>query len=119
MLVLTRRTDEEIVFPTTATRVRVLAARAGAVSLGIDAPPDIPVRRGELPDREAEWGPASPEPGSRLAAVAKGVGLAELQMEAGMVDEARATLAAVRQGLLRLQGYGRRYASPREMLATV
>jgi carbon storage regulator CsrA len=114
MLVLTRRPNEEVVFPATATTVRVLGVKKGAVRLGIEAPPDVPALRGELPDRAAEWAPAgataapaaapSPDParlppGFGLADTAVGLGLAQLQLDAGLIEDARATLAAMREGL--------------------
>ena len=48
MLLLSRRTGEAIVFPTLGITVRVLAVRGNAVSLGIEAPPDVRITREEL-----------------------------------------------------------------------
>jgi carbon storage regulator len=47
MLVLSRRTDEEIVIDG-HIRIRVLASSGGKVRLGISAPREVPVERGEL-----------------------------------------------------------------------
>lgn len=47
MLVLSRRTDQEIRFPSLDIKVRVLKA-AGTVKLGIDAPSDIRICRDEI-----------------------------------------------------------------------
>jgi len=52
MLVLSRRTNEKIVFPSIATRLQIVAIKAGVVRLGIDAPPSIPIYREELLGRE-------------------------------------------------------------------
>ena len=47
MLVLSRRMDEEIVIDG-HIRIRVLASSGGKVRLGISAPRDVPIERGEL-----------------------------------------------------------------------
>lgn len=56
MLVLSRRTNERIVFPGLDVSVQVLSLCRGKVRLGVDAPPQVEVIRGELPNRTAEWG---------------------------------------------------------------
>jgi carbon storage regulator len=48
MLVLMRRTYEEIVIPSLGITVRVLETRGGRVRIGIDAPDGLPIRRSEL-----------------------------------------------------------------------
>jgi len=48
MLVLSRRVDEAIVFPSLDITVRVLMLKGGVVRLGIEAPNDVPILRGEL-----------------------------------------------------------------------
>jgi carbon storage regulator CsrA len=47
MLVLSRRVDEEIVFPNLSIRIRVIRNQGGRVSLGIDAPEFVGIARGE------------------------------------------------------------------------
>lgn len=47
MLLLTRKMDETIVIGESVV-VRVVSVNGGRVSLGIDAPLDIRIRRGEL-----------------------------------------------------------------------
>jgi carbon storage regulator CsrA len=54
MLVLSRRPNEKILFPTLNTAVQVVAIKPGVVRLGIEAPPEVPVLRGELQARHAE-----------------------------------------------------------------
>jgi carbon storage regulator CsrA len=48
MLVLSRREQESIVFPKLGIRIQVTRVRGKAVSLGVDAPEDVRVLRGEL-----------------------------------------------------------------------
>jgi carbon storage regulator CsrA len=55
MLVLTRRPGEKLVIAG-SIRVTVLSARRGQVSLGIEAPPEIRVDRGEVSARRARAG---------------------------------------------------------------
>ena len=54
MLILSRRCGESIVIGRGIT-VTVMQVRGKAVSLGIDAPKQIRVRRGELSDRSREF----------------------------------------------------------------
>jgi carbon storage regulator CsrA len=48
MLVLSRRLNEKVLFPTIAGSVQILAIKPGAVRLGIEAPPHVTVLREEL-----------------------------------------------------------------------
>ena len=48
MLVLSRRPDEMIVFPTVPAVIKVISSQHGAVRLGIEAHSDVPVLRREL-----------------------------------------------------------------------
>ena len=48
MLVLSRRFEEAIVFPTLGITVRIDTIRGGGVRLGIEAPPEVCVVREEL-----------------------------------------------------------------------
>ncbi len=52
MLVLSRKEQESIVFPKLGIRVQVTRVRGKAVSIGVDAPDDVRVLRGELYERE-------------------------------------------------------------------
>lgn len=57
MLVLARKLDQEIVIDENIT-IKVLGIRGGTVRLGIEAPSDIGIERGELRERrEVEFGP--------------------------------------------------------------
>jgi carbon storage regulator CsrA len=53
MLVLSRRLNETIVLPGLNITIQVAAVRGGVVRLGIQAPPQVPVVRGELLQRPA------------------------------------------------------------------
>ena len=48
MLVLSRRLGEKIVLPGLGITLQVLSVKGNAVRLGIEAPPDVRVLRGEL-----------------------------------------------------------------------
>jgi carbon storage regulator CsrA len=48
MLVLSRRENETIVFPTLGISIELLRLRGAAAKIGIDAPEDVPIKRGEL-----------------------------------------------------------------------
>jgi carbon storage regulator len=48
MLVLTRKNNEQIVIGEEVT-VTILEIRGNTVKLGLTAPRDVPIRRGELP----------------------------------------------------------------------
>ena len=47
MLVLTRKQEASVVIGSDI-EVKVLSIRGGSVKLGIDAPPEVPLRRNEL-----------------------------------------------------------------------
>ena len=47
MLVLTRKQDEAVVIDGRVT-IRVLRVKGRSILLGIEAPPDVPIRRGKL-----------------------------------------------------------------------
>jgi carbon storage regulator CsrA len=51
MLVLSRKSEEVIVFPTLGVSVKVLRIRGRSVSLGISAPKNVRVQREELADQ--------------------------------------------------------------------
>ncbi|MCC9600340.1 response regulator [Stieleria sp. JC731] len=51
MLVISRKNDESICFPGTGIEVRILRPGPSKVRVGIKAPPEIPVLRGELETR--------------------------------------------------------------------
>jgi carbon storage regulator CsrA len=67
MLVLSRRVNEKIVFPDLLTSVQVLGIRSGTVRLGIEAPPEVAIRREEVQERMAQWEDKAPAPASAAA----------------------------------------------------
>ena len=71
MLVLTRKVGEAIVLDG-RVRVTLTATTGGRVKIGVVAPADVPVHRGEVADRTAAGDlpglpPAAPRPGRRSA----------------------------------------------------
>ncbi|QEG23488.1 carbon storage regulator [Mariniblastus fucicola] len=54
MLVLSRKIDDEIIIDENIT-VRVLKVKGNTVRIGISAPGDVSIMRGELPRREIEF----------------------------------------------------------------
>jgi carbon storage regulator len=110
MLVLTRRSNETIVLPGLRVTVRILSARLNCVRVGIEAPPDITVLRGEVQDRQKEWTPddaSAPVRGlaSRRVQTAR-IGLVEAQqmLAAGRIAEATETLGRIDEDLALLEG---------------
>jgi carbon storage regulator len=51
MLVLSRGNNETIVFPSLGISIEIVSISGKRVRIGIDAPKDIPVHRGEVADR--------------------------------------------------------------------
>lgn len=48
MLVLSRKPGEDIVIPELNIRIRVLESRSSRVRIGVEAPEDIRIERGEM-----------------------------------------------------------------------
>ena len=59
MLVLSRREQESIVFPKLGIRIQVARIKGKAVSIGVEAPDDVRILRGELFEQEAAGGELS------------------------------------------------------------
>ena len=100
MLVLSRRAEEKIVFPQSGITVHVLGVRGNVVRIGVEAPPEIKVLRGELDGTQAPATAAAaakrPAPShalrNRLNKISLLTSLLERQWAAGRTDEAAATL---------------------------
>jgi carbon storage regulator CsrA len=119
MLVLSRRLNEKVCLPSIGASIQVVDIKCGSVRLGIQAPPDVVILREELAQRAAEWQTVSPLPAeqledksqfcqallTRFSTAYQGMGLARLQMDAGLLEEARATLTRL-QDDFRLLRYG-------------
>jgi carbon storage regulator CsrA len=122
MLVLSRKLNEKIVLPTLGITVQVVSISRGAVRIGIEAPPEVPVLREELQTRQAEWQPptaAAPTTAERRACErlqkltqmlsnrmkVTGVGLKLLrhQVEEGELDEMVVTIEKLTEDLTLLR----------------
>lgn len=90
MLVLSRRPNETVVVPQVPLTVRVLSVTGNKVRLGIDAPGDVTILRGELPDRAKEWtppaSPAAPADTSVVARLLELLGKRFRVVERGLVE---------------------------------
>src|SRR5262245_65392937 len=108
MLVLSRRLSEKILLPSINVTVQVVAIRPGQVRLGIEAPPDVQVLRAEI----AHQYPANSFPESscvpdeirdrlvdHLQSADAGVRLVQQQLQAGLTEDAYATLDRLNQQL--------------------
>jgi carbon storage regulator CsrA len=118
MLVLSRRTDEKVVFPTINTTIQVVAVKAGLVRLGIEAPADVPVFREEVlaragnPVAVARQQELLPDHlprelrhlmNNHLSASTVGLALLRRQLEMGLTQNMAATLDKIDQELAKLQ----------------
>ena len=108
MLILARRPDEKIVFPSIGVTLHVLRIQGNAVRIGIDAPRSLEILREELvgtpsPSHRSIETPAARarthELCNRLSRVTLGLHLFEKQRAAGLQAEADATLSAVFKSL--------------------
>jgi len=108
MLVLSRRPDEKIVFPSIQATVQVVTVKPGVVRLGIEAPDTVPVFRQEVLDRldpaeRAAFEAAGHVPealvrdlrhtlNNRLNAATIGVALLKRQLQLGRTADMASTL---------------------------
>jgi len=104
MLVLSRRANQSVVFPTLGITVEVLQTKGNSVRLGITAPKQVDVLREELLTPEQAAAPASIAPTvakhaewtreirGRLNTAVMGLYVVEKQLEAGLTDDAQVTL---------------------------
>lgn len=94
MLVVTRKPDESIVFPSLGVTVRVVRVAGQIVRIGVEAPPEIRVFRGELADAAATAPPAMTHARRNLLnRLSLAIHLARQQCAAGAARDAEATLA--------------------------
>jgi len=117
MLVLSRRPNEKVLFPTINIAVQVVSIKGGTVRLGIEAPPEVTILRAELQDRAAERGATIPlaeptESGlrglrhllrNRLNVTTVGLGLLRQQARAGLSDAMDRTITKIEEEMLGLQ----------------
>jgi carbon storage regulator CsrA len=108
MLVLSRRLNEKLIFPTINAAVRVVSVKPGVVRLGIEAPDHVPVFREEVLGRAEFQAPPAVDHAqalrqlrhllnNRLNASTVGLALLRRQVELGRTDEAHATLDKLAQ----------------------
>jgi carbon storage regulator CsrA len=92
MLVLSRKVDEELVFPNLDVRIKVLRTQGNRVRLGIEAPEFVEISRGERPTEQAVNDAADRHRRrNQLNAVKLALELYERQMERGDLDAANRT----------------------------
>jgi carbon storage regulator CsrA len=111
MLVLSRRLHEKVLFPGINAAVQVVGVRNGLVRLGIEAPPEVKVLRGELQPQEAGQPPPqarNPRPandlvGKRLDVARAGLAELQRQLAAGQTPEAETTLRKLEEDIRLLQ----------------
>ena len=102
MLVLSRRSNEQIVFPSLGISVSVERIDSRRVRLGIDAPPEVPVLRHELLEAGSDYSQCSPaahpkrdhELRNRLNAVTVRLHLLQRQFELGAVSNTEDAIEA-------------------------
>src|SRR4051794_20504535 len=102
MLVLSRHAEETIVFPQSGITVHVLGVRGQTVRVGVEAPPEVKVLRGELAEMQTPAAPVKrPSPShalrNRLNTIGLLTHLLERQWAAGRAADAAATLRKLSQ----------------------
>jgi carbon storage regulator CsrA len=116
MLVLARRLNEKILFPTLGVTIQVVGAKPGLVRLGIDAPDDVAVLREEVLHRTleaAQQSDAARPPVSlrefgrqlqlRLHSSSLSLALLQRQLRAGLHSDMETTLARLDNDLTALR----------------
>jgi carbon storage regulator CsrA len=95
MLVLSRRANEKILFPSFGITIEVTSVSKNVVRLGINAPPDVPILRDEIAteaDRAAVKKSVNHRMRNRLHTAGLAVHLAQKQLHAGLTEAAEETL---------------------------
>ncbi len=117
MLVLSRRTDDAIVFPKLGITIKILRLSRQVARIGIEAPDDVRVLRQELGDGTSEQMFSADamdtrvqgsredlhEIRNRLNTINLGLQFYRQQMDAGMVDEANVTFLRVLDELRKIE----------------
>ncbi|MCA9153174.1 MAG: response regulator [Pirellulaceae bacterium] len=111
MLVLSRKERQEFVFPGLGITVQIVRVQGKTVRVGIEAPENIRVLRGELPveDDSAEEASTADEKNrhayrNRLNTLHLALALLQAQLEGERFDEAEITLAKALEKLAELEG---------------
>lgn len=102
MLVLSRKPQQSIVFPTLGLSVQIVRVAGQTVRVGVDAPDSIPILRGELADASASGALAGAAEEAarqarhhlrgRLNTATLALSLAQRQLHAGLATDADGTL---------------------------
>ena len=103
MLVLSRKPDQSVHFPNLGITIDILQVNGKTVKVGIDAPRDIAVLRGEIAAAEAKQAVAEDDPKSqtreerhelrnRLHSARLALNLLQRQLDAGLTEKAEITL---------------------------
>ncbi len=105
MLVLSRRLNQKILFPTINTSVQVVSVKPGVIRLGIEAPPEVLVLREEIAGDRKAPAPAAPDRlrlrelnallEKRLEVLTAGLDVLRSQLTTGQADDAVFTLDEV------------------------
>ncbi len=115
MLVLSRRLNQKIVFPTVGTTVQVVAVKQAVVRLGIDAPENVPVFRQELLEKKGftisetenaalvKTNESAHLLNNLLNVNTVGLALLRRQLALGQVDEMNNTLDKIESNLEKIQ----------------
>ena len=118
MATFTCKSNETVLLPTFRTAIEVVKIEPGVVHLGIDAPPEVPIRcESGATQGETDEG-NSPrflrQLSDRLKTTALGLGLLRLQLDAGLTEEASACLAQIQDDfqMLRFAVEGERETPP-------
>lgn len=109
MLVLSRRPDQKIVFPSVGITIKVLKVRGGIAKIGIDAPRELEIFREEIATQQSEItssvernapvpSPRQHDLRNRLNSARLAVHLAQLQLSQGETAQAAETLETVIAG---------------------
>lgn len=98
MLVLSRKTDQKIVFPNLGVSLKLLSIRGNLAKIGIEAPKDLAILREEVLDgsEDVDTAPYVPrelrhDVRNSLNTIRLAVELFSRQMEAGLPDKAQST----------------------------
>jgi carbon storage regulator CsrA len=97
MLVLSRRADQKVVFPSLGITVHLLKINGQVARIGVDAPPGVRVLRDELVDQSEPAAPPSAVHTLRnqLSKITLGLQLFRMQRAARQPEQADATLAGL------------------------
>lgn len=97
MLILSRRPNQKILFPTLGITVEIASISRNVVRVGIDAPPKVPIVREEIASAADRLAFGTPHKSdhqlrNRLNTAGLALHLAQKQLAAGFTQDAEATL---------------------------